>query len=98
MQPQSKGVVIGDPLNCLVLKYLESRLGSGHFKGRGCAGDIFRWARKNHIYIDSKKPILWLNYRIKDFINISLNDHQTRFGMQEREGWGEGMNFEWWVK
>lgn len=102
MQPPNRlGVAdlkTGDPLNGIVIKFLETRKGSGRSSGRGCAGDILRWAQKNRIFIDGRRPILWLNYRIRDAILISNNDHQSPFGMKEIEGMGQGINFEWWVK
>lgn len=101
MQPQNELRVAdlrtGDPLNCIVIKFLESR-SKERSRGNACAGDILRFAQKNGIFIDSRMPILWLNYRIRDAILISNNDHQSQFGLREKPGMGQGINFEWWIK
>jgi hypothetical protein len=100
MQSQNKAdnFRTGDPLNCLVLKYLESRHESGCIKGRSCAGSILKWAKANGFKINSERPIRWLNYRIRDAILVSNNDHQSPWGLKEVEGFGQGINFEWWLK
>ena len=87
----------GDPLNCIVIKFLDFR-SKERSRGIACAGDILRFAQKNGIFLDSRHPILWLNYRIRDAILISNNDHQSQFGMKEITGMGQGINFEWWIK